>query len=262
MQMQHTFTVPVPVAQAWGVLLDVERVAPCMPGATLTSFDGEAFEGTVRVKLGPVNMTYKGHGRFKSTDEAARTVVIEASGRDSRGGGTAAATATANLVEAEDGAATLVTVVTELSVTGRPAQFGRGMIADVGGRLLGQFADCLATTLGEATGEAVTSEAPTSQAAEAAPAVGEAAPAAGEAALTAGEPAAAAAPAAAATPAAAVPAPRTLGSAAPSSARPSADAIDLLQVTGISAAARRVAPYLIGFVAGAVVTWAVLTLLR
>jgi uncharacterized protein len=251
MQMEHVFTVPVPVAQAWGVLLDVERVAPCMPGATLTSFDGEAFEGTVRVKLGPVSMTYKGRGRFASTDEAARRVVIEASGRDSRGGGTAAATATAQLAPAEDGAATLVTVVTDLAVTGRPAQFGRGMIADVGGRLLGQFADCLATTLAESDATGGGADRAT---AEAVPAVPEPAPAG----LEAGP--AAVPTAAAAAPAAAVPAPRTGAATVP--ARPSADAIDLLQVTGVSAAARRVAPYLIGFIAGVVVTWAVITLLR
>jgi carbon monoxide dehydrogenase subunit G len=248
MQMEHVFTVPVPVAQAWGVLLDVERVAPCMPGATLTSFDGEAFEGTVRVKLGPVSMTYKGRGRFASTDEAARRVVIEASGRDSRGGGTAAATATAQLAPAEDGAATLVTVVTDLAVTGRPAQFGRGMIADVGGRLLGQFADCLATTLAESDATGGGADRAT---AEAAPAVPEPAPAVVEAGPAAVQ---------AAAPAAAIPAPRTRAATVP--ARPSADAIDLLQVTGVSAAARRVAPYLIGFIAGVVVTWAVITLLR
>jgi carbon monoxide dehydrogenase subunit G len=248
MQMEHVFTVPVPVAQAWGVLLDVERVAPCMPGATLTSFDGEAFEGTVRVKLGPVSMTYKGRGRFASTDEAARRVVIEASGRDSRGGGTAAATATAQLAPAEDGAATLVTVVTDLAVTGRPAQFGRGMIADVGGRLLGQFADCLATTLAESDATGGGADRAT---AEAAPAVPEPAPAVVEAGPAAVQ---------AAAPAAAIPAPRTGAATVP--ARPSADAIDLLQVTGVSAAARRVAPYLIGFLAGVVVTWAVITLLR
>ncbi|HEY3007185.1 MAG TPA: SRPBCC family protein [Micromonosporaceae bacterium] len=230
MQMEHAFTVPVPVAQAWDVLLDVERVAPCMPGATLTSFDGEAFEGTVRVKLGPVSMTYKGRGRFASTDEANRQVVIEASGRDSRGGGTAAATATANLQSTEDGAATRVTIVTDLAVTGRPAQFGRGMIADVGGRLLGQFADCLATTLAEGSG----SPPPAEPAAEA--------------------------------PIAAAPSPAAPAAEAPTAAAPparprrSADAIDLLQVTGISAMARKAAPYVIGFVVGGLVTWALISL--
>jgi carbon monoxide dehydrogenase subunit G len=252
MQMEHAFTVPVPVAQAWSVLLDVERVAPCMPGATLTSFDGEAFEGTVRVKLGPVSMTYKGHGRFTSTDEAARRVVIEASGRDSRGGGTAAATATAQLTPAEEGAATMVTVVTDLAVTGRPAQFGRGMIADVGGRLLGQFADCLATTLA-GSGASVDARGAVDAAPETGVAPPEPAPAVVEAGPASVQAAAAAAPVAA-------PAARTEAAAAPTT-RPSADAIDLLQVTGISAAVRRAAPYVIGFVAGAVVTWAVIRLL-
>jgi carbon monoxide dehydrogenase subunit G len=242
MQMEHAFTVPVPVAQAWDVLLDVERVAPCMPGATLTSFDGEAFEGTVRVKLGPVSMTYKGRGRFASTDEAARRVVIEASGRESRGGGTAAATATAHLQPSEDGAATHVTVVTDLAVTGRPAQFGRGMISDVGGRLLGQFADCLATTLAEGGGPQAAAEPAAAEPAVAEPAYEAPAATASTAAPTAALPSA---PAEAATP----------------PPRRSADAIDLLQVTGISAMARRAAPYVIGFVAGAVVTWAIIKLL-
>jgi carbon monoxide dehydrogenase subunit G len=215
-----------------------------MPGATLTSFDGEAFEGTVRVKLGPVNMTYKGHGRFKTADEAARRVVIEASGRDSRGGGTAAATATAHLAPSDDGEATLVTVVTELAVTGRPAQFGRGMITDVGGRLLTQFADCLATTLAEGGGPIAGEEA-----APAAEAGGPAEAAPAEAVTTAPTPAATGA---------APPAPTPTPTPTP---RRSPEAIDLLQVTGISAAVRRVAPYVIGFVVGALVTWALITLL-
>lgn len=147
MELTHEFTVPVPVERAWAVLLDIEKVAPCMPGATLTSFDGDAFEGNVKVKLGPVNLTYAGKGRFVSRDETAHTAVIEASGKDSRGRGTAGATVTTSLHP--DGAGTLVRVATDLKVTGSPAQFGRGMIADVSKRLVGQFADCLAGKLGE-----------------------------------------------------------------------------------------------------------------
>jgi carbon monoxide dehydrogenase subunit G len=149
MQLEYEFTVPVPASHAWTVLLDLERVVPCLPGAALTSYDGEAFAGTVRVKLGPVNLTYQGKGRFVARDEDAGRVVIEASGREARGAGTAAATATMTLRSTADAASTIVTVSADLSVTGRPAQFGRGMIADVGGRLVSQFADCLGERLAE-----------------------------------------------------------------------------------------------------------------
>jgi uncharacterized protein len=145
MRLEHSFTVPVPVDAAWEVLLDVERIAPCMPGATLTGVEDDAFTGTVKVKLGPINLTYQGKGRFVERDEAARRVIVEASGRDTRSAGTASATVTGTLTPEDD--ATRVDVVTELAVTGRPAQFGRGMIADVSAKLIGQFADCLAETL-------------------------------------------------------------------------------------------------------------------
>jgi len=146
MRLEHSFTVPVPVDAAWAVLLDLPRVAPCMPGATLTGVEDDTFTGTVKVKLGPIALTYQGKGRFVERDEAAHRVVIEASGRDTRSAGTAAATVTATLAAQDDGG-TRADVVTDLTVTGRPAQFGRGMIADVGGKLIGQFADCLAETL-------------------------------------------------------------------------------------------------------------------
>ena len=149
MQLTYEFTVPVPPSEAWRVLLDLERVVPCLPGAALTSFDGDAFAGTVRVKLGPVNLTYQGKGRFVSRDEEARRVVIEASGREARGAGTASATATMSLNPGPDDGSTAVTVEADLTVTGKPAQFGRGMIADVGGKLVGQFADCLRQRLSE-----------------------------------------------------------------------------------------------------------------
>jgi carbon monoxide dehydrogenase subunit G len=147
MELEHSFTVPVPVDEAWTVLTDVERVAPCMPGAALKEFDGERFTGSVRVKLGPVNLTYAGTGRFVSRDPEAHRVVIEASGRD-RTASTAAATVTATL-HADNGG-TRVDMVTDLRITGAPAQFGRGMIGDVSGRLLDQFADRLRGELGAA----------------------------------------------------------------------------------------------------------------
>jgi carbon monoxide dehydrogenase subunit G len=148
MKLEQNFTVPVPVEQAWEVLLDLHRVAPCMPGATLTSVEGDEFTGNVKVKLGPIMLTYNGKGRFVERDEAARRVVIEASGRDTRSAGTAAATVTAQLVG--EGDQTRVDVLTDLSITGKPAQFGRSMISDVSTKLLGQFADCLAGRLAEA----------------------------------------------------------------------------------------------------------------
>ena len=145
MELEHHFTVPVPAVQAWEALLDVERVAPCMPGATVDSFDGENIEGTVKVKVGPIQVAYAGTAKFVEKDAALRRAVIEASARESRGAGTAAATITAVLTGA--GSSTDVTVTTDLRITGKPAQFGRGVLADVGGKILGKFADCLAAEL-------------------------------------------------------------------------------------------------------------------
>ncbi len=153
--LEHSFTVPVPVSQAWDVLLDIERIAPCMPGAALTSFEGDDFTGTVKVKLGPVSLTFKGKGRFVERDEAAHRVVLTASGADSRGGGTASARVTASLHEAGD-AQTRVEVATDLDITGKAAQFGRGLIGDVSAKLIGQFADCLAGKLAAGTPPAET----------------------------------------------------------------------------------------------------------
>src|SRR4051812_3522173 len=145
MKLEHDFTVPAPVDEAWKALLDVEKVAPCMPGAALTSVDGDDFTGTVKVKVGPIQVTYKGQARFVEKDEAAHRVVIEASGKEARGSGTASATVTAVLTA--QGNQTRAEVVTDLNITGRPAQFGRGVMADVGAKLIGQFADCLAEEL-------------------------------------------------------------------------------------------------------------------
>jgi len=145
-QLENTFTVPVPIDEAWRVLLDIERIAPCMPGAALDTVTGDDFTGRVKVKLGPINLTYQGKASFVVKDEAAHRAVIDARGRDARGNGTAAAKITANL--AESGTGTQVTVVTELDITGKPAQFGRGVMVDVGNKLIGQFADCLAGQLG------------------------------------------------------------------------------------------------------------------
>lgn len=147
MQLAHSFTVPVPPEVAWAALLDPARVAPCFPGATLTGVAGDEFTGTVKLRLGPVALLYKGKGRFAEIDAEASRVVLQASGKDSRGNGTAAASVTATLRQEGDG--TAVTVVTDLTITGRPAQLGRGMIAEVGGKIVTAFAGCLAERLGE-----------------------------------------------------------------------------------------------------------------
>ena len=145
MKLENSFTVPVPADVAWRVLLDVEQVAPCMPGATLTGRDGDNFTGTVKVKVGPVSLTYGGSATFDSLDEASRTAVIEASGKETRGSGTAKAVITTTLTESNG--STRVDVETDLMITGKPAQFGRGVMTEISGRLIDQFAECLATTI-------------------------------------------------------------------------------------------------------------------
>jgi carbon monoxide dehydrogenase subunit G len=145
-ELQHSFTVPAGVEKAWATLLDLEGVAPCFPGATLTGSDGQDFTGQVKVKLGPVSLLYAGKGRFVERDDAEHRAVIEAHGSDKRGNGTAGATVVAHL-EAEGDDATRVVVATQLKVTGRPAQFGRGVMQDVGSRIVDQFAGALARQL-------------------------------------------------------------------------------------------------------------------
>jgi len=147
-QLEHTFTVPADVEQAWQVLLDIERIAPCLPGAAIDSVDGDDFTGTVKVRLGPIGLTYRGKASFVEKDAAAHRAVIRAQGKDARGNGTANATVTATL--STQGEGTEVVVHTDLNITGKPAQFGRGVMVDVGNKLIGQFADCLA---GKLTGD-------------------------------------------------------------------------------------------------------------
>ena len=152
MELEHSFTVPVPVDQAWDVLLDVEQVAPCMPGATLDSVDGDEIKGRIKVKVGPISITYAGTARFTERDRDAGVVTLEASGKETRGSGTAAATVRSEL-HGQDGQ-TEVTVHTSLNVTGRPAQFGRGVMADVSAKLIGIFATNLADMLTAGNGSA------------------------------------------------------------------------------------------------------------
>ena len=148
MELEHQFTVPASVEVTWAAFNDPGRVAPCFPGATLTSVDGDEFTGSAKIKLGPIALQYNGTGRYVERDESAHRAVIEAKGKDKRGNGTANATVTAQL--SADGDSTSVLVTTDLAVTGTPAQFGRGVMQDVSDKLLGQFVTCLQSTLGEA----------------------------------------------------------------------------------------------------------------
>jgi carbon monoxide dehydrogenase subunit G len=149
-QLNHSFTVPASIDETWSAFNDLERIAPCFPGAALTSVEGDDFTGTCKIKLGPISMQYGGSGKFLERDEEAHRAVIEAKGKDKRGNGTAAATVTAQLIAGGD-VSTNVEVVTDLAITGKPAQFGRGVMQDVSDKLLGQFATCLETRLGPAT---------------------------------------------------------------------------------------------------------------
>jgi len=163
MQLENKFTIEAPIDKAWAALNTPETVAPCFPGATLQEYEGDSFTGTVKVKLGPISLTYKGKGTYVSRDDANHKVVIEANGRDSRGNGTASATVTGTMV-ADGPNRTAVTMVTDMTITGRPAQFGRGVISDVADKIIGQFSACVASKLApeaeEATAEEVAPPAP------------------------------------------------------------------------------------------------------
>ena len=139
-ELDNSFTVPVPPEQAWDVLLDVERIAPCMPGASVTSVEGDEIQGQVKVKLGPLSLTYKGTAKFTDKDQASHTISIEATGKETRGSGTASATVQAKLTPGDSAGQTLVSIHTSLNVTGKPAQFGRSLLPEVSGKLIQQFA--------------------------------------------------------------------------------------------------------------------------
>ncbi len=154
-ELDHSFTVPVPPDQAWDVLLDVETIAPCMPGATVDEVDGDVVNGRIKVKVGPVSLTYKGTAKFTERNPETRVVVVEAAGKETRGAGTASATVRASLAPDASGTGTEVTMHTTMNVTGRPAQFGRGVMVEVGGKLVEQFAANLAKLIAGDTGSAV-----------------------------------------------------------------------------------------------------------
>jgi carbon monoxide dehydrogenase subunit G len=144
-ELNNEFRVAVPAAKTWEVLTDVERVAPCLPGATLLSVDGDQFTGAVKVKVGPITVSYKGEAAFVEKDATAQRVVLKANGKETRGNGNAAAVVTAQLKD--DGDATTVVITTDLTISGKAAQFGRGVLAEVSTNLIGQFAKRLEADL-------------------------------------------------------------------------------------------------------------------
>ena len=238
MKIEDEFRVDVGVDEAWKVLLDVERIAPCMPGAQLQEVEGDEYRGIVKVKVGPITAQYKGVARLTETDEANHKVVLRAEGRDTRGQGTASATVTATLTPdgTGTGSGTVVHIDTDLNVTGKVAQFGRGVMADVSSKLLGQFAQNLERDVlnGEAGASPGGPPAGADAAASGAGAGG------GGAAVTSATPMAAAQPTTSSADAAAT-GPRRIDS-------PEAQPVDLLDSAG-SAVAKRVVPIVVAVVA-------------
>ena len=288
MELDHSFTVPVPPDQAWDVLLDVQKIAPCMPGAQVDSVEGDDVAGRMKVKVGPVSLTYKGMASFKDRDAAERSILVEASGKEMRGAGTASATVRAAL-SPENGSgdeSTLVTMHTTLNVTGRPAQFGRGVIAEVGSRLIDKFADNLAQQLGggaaaeaPVAGAAVpAASAPAASAAATAGAPALAPPSAAEGAGTGAAAGAGEAPGTGEAPTAAPPAaatqvpvqsaavPRAPVQTAPEPVQPATapdqeDSLNLLSLAG-PVIVKRLAPVVGAAVAAGLITWGVRRIIR
>jgi carbon monoxide dehydrogenase subunit G len=169
MELTDEFVVRLSVAEAWALLTDLERIAPCLPGARLDEASDGEFKGVVRVKVGPITVEYKGTATFEQLDETSHTLVLKASGRETRGQGNASATVTGKLVG--DGATTKVDLRTDLEITGKVAQFGRGVLADVSSKLLGQFVknlenDLIAAGTSTETAAPATDAAPTLTTAE------------------------------------------------------------------------------------------------
>jgi carbon monoxide dehydrogenase subunit G len=219
MELTHTFTVPASVDETWAHFQDIESVAGCFPGATVTEVDGDDFKGSCKVKLGPIALVYSGTGSFVEKDEAAHRFVVDAKGKDKRGNGTAGATVTATM--SDSSGSTDVTVVTDLAITGKPAQFGRGVIQDVSDRLLGQFVACLEQQVGDSTAAAAAEAAGSSAATDGTETVE---PAGSEIPPTPAQPASPASTGAAAGSASAASAPRA---SAPRAEATQDDALDL-----------------------------------
>ncbi|HEX4903136.1 MAG TPA: SRPBCC family protein [Acidimicrobiales bacterium] len=242
MELTNEFTVPVPVERAWEVLTDVELIAPCLPGAQLQEIEGDEYRGVVKVKVGPITAQSKGAATFQEQDEAARRLVLKAEGRDTRGQGSAAAVITVSMQE--QAGSTHVTVDTDLTIKGKVAQFGRGMIADVSAKLLDQFVECLEGKLEAPATAAAPAEAPAPAPAPTdaavAPDPDEAVPAAAT-----GAPAAPASETVTAPSGTTSTTSSTAGSTAPPTVRkvsqPEAKAVDLMDAAGGSVA-KRVGP--------------------
>jgi uncharacterized protein len=242
MKLDNEFTVGVPVEQAWAVLTDLELIAPCMPGAQLTGVTDGVYTGKVKIKVGPVTAEYAGTARFSVKDETAYRAVIDARGRDSRGNGNATAVISAQL---QPGAgSTVVTVSTDLTIAGRIAQFGSGMIKEVSAKLLGQFVTCLEGKLsaGAVTGAAA-ADAPVSTLSAG---DGAALPSAAASTASDGGQGTSAAPAPATSPA-----PVAASLSAP---RPEPAALDLMSVAG-RAIYKRLVPLVVGLIVLAVVIY-------
>jgi carbon monoxide dehydrogenase subunit G len=158
MKINNEFTVSVPIQEAWDIMLDLERVAPCLPGAAIQGSEDDKYQGTMKVKIGPITANYKGTVEVEEADEENRRAVFEATGRDARGQGTASATIVSTLQE--EGDQTKVRVETDMKLTGRAAQFGRGIAQDVATKMLGQFADCLEREIAGGAGEGAATAAP------------------------------------------------------------------------------------------------------
>lgn len=198
MDLNHQFTVAVPVEDAWKILTDLERIAPCLPGAQLQEVEGDIYRGVVKIKVGPIQAQFKGQASFVERDDAAHKAVLKGEGRDTGGKGNASALITAEMT-AVDATSTSVTVNTDLSITGKVAQFGRGAMADISDKLLGQFVENLNTMIlsggaTSSTAPATESVAAPSPAAEASPAASAETPAATSNDAASAEPTTAAAP--------------------------------------------------------------------
>jgi carbon monoxide dehydrogenase subunit G len=248
MKLENEFTVPASIDQAWAVLLDVPRVAPCLPGATVEPDRGEEgeYKGQMKIKIGPITASYKGTVKIQEADEANHTVAMRAQAKDARGQGTAAATITSTMEEVADG--TKVTVVTDMRVTGPAAQFGRGVMQDVSAKLMTRFADCLAEQMQASPDVETTDEAPAEEAAApAAPAAPETPAEPAESTATTPGASSGVSSAAATEPPSASSGASTAQQAPPTS-RPTDDVLDLGEASR-DAVLKRLAPVAAGVVA-------------